>query len=112
MKLRDSRRSKHTRKLLTYISSHIQNKQRVTYILTIQSGNILIEPSVFVLPDKHSRKSSDKESVIYHVVRYHMPELLDQTNYTYLTDKLIEGKYKFEFSYDKKTRRWFILNER
>lgn len=107
-----------TKNTLQSISSHIVNRSKYNqYEFTVKItsnsnvSEIEINPTFELFPDVHHRKPTDKEWVLEHVFKDHIPahsfEVL-QNGHVVCSPKLSDGIYEFKFMSSKtKRRRWF-----
>ena len=89
-----------TLEFLHLISQHLSGRsefRQVEYIVEITDSIVQISHSVFVFPDRHTRKPGTKLPVLEHIIQYH---------YDCKLPELIPGTYKYELSAFKKSRRW------
>jgi len=70
------------------------------YVVNICSGDINIDPLIYVYLDMHHRKSTDKINIV-DLVLSRMRESLKFT-----TNDFVDGTYVYRFSGNKSRRRW------
>ena len=107
-----------TEDLLKQISHHLSGRDRYSstqFEVVIQSDRITCFPPADVFAERHKGQKSDKNCVLYHVLKYHFSDLIleNDTLDTSLDCKiksgyLVPGYYKYVFkysSYGKRRRR-------
>ena len=110
--------TKLTMDVLLNISHHLSTRsqcKQVNYEVIITSNSISFRPQLNVFPNIHRRKSSDRQPIVEHILKYHYDsELLSpdacrlsSSAYAILPNKLIPGKYVYRSSIDGKRRKWF-----
>lgn len=76
----------------------------------LSNKRVLFHPNIYVYPDRHHRKDTDKVGVVYHVASSHFENMIltyQEDGCTYVdTDKLVCGVYEYQPSVDNKKRRW------
>lgn len=113
-----------TEHFLRQISYHLSGKSkyaRQEYEVLIYQSIVDCFPPAEVFPDIHHRHMSDKNFVLYHVLKYHMPAgiLTDSTLDTSIDciispNYLVPGHYRYCFKYSidgkQKRRTWVKVN--
>ena len=109
--------TKLTEDFLKQLSHHLSgraNWSNTEYSVYIRNNTVDCFPQVDVFPDRYHRQVSDKNTVLYHVMKHHFPELMnDDTLDVHLGCKinsgiLTPGNYQYKFIYNssgKKIRR-------
>lgn len=109
--------TKLTEDFLKQISHHLSGRAKwsnTQYSVYIGNATIDCFPPVEVFPDRYHRQVSDKNTVLYHVIKYHFPILANpNTLDTHFDcsinpDILTPGNYLYKFIYNssgKKIRR-------
>lgn len=112
--MKTNKPEENTKMLLNLIASHLSTRKCCKgkeYVLTL-SGNIpkgySFNTEVQLFPDKYHRKSSDKSSAIFHILKYHMPYICNCV-YEILESNIVPGTYVYRLSIDKKRRKWVRL---
>ena len=108
-----------TCKFLNLVSKHLSNIEsckHVEYRMEIYSeydDGYKFNSNVRIFPDVYHRKESDKDTVVDHVLKYHMPELVKEfaeSNIVLDSSKLIIGEYIYRMSFNNKRRKWIKLS--
>ena len=109
--------TKLTENFLKQISYHLAGRARysnIQYSVHIEQDWIECFPNVTVFPDRYHRQLSDKNTVLYHVIKYHFPVLMKDTTLDFHlgckinSNILTPGNYLYKFIYNssgKKIRR-------
>ena len=109
--------TKLTEDFLKAISKHLSGRSewsKTQYIVHIRDDTVDCFPPVLVFPDKFHRQLSDKNTLLYHVIKYHFPILMNDgtldihCNCKVNSDSLSPGYYIYKFTYNssgKKIRR-------
>ena len=114
---------KMTENFLKQISHHLSGRAKYSntqFEVIIQYDRVTCFPSVEVFPDTHKRQKSDKNCVLYHVLKYHFSDLIleNDTLDTSLDCRikpgyLVPGYYKYLFKYTsygkRKRRSWTVV---
>ena len=110
--MNNNQKYKLTEEFLLLISSHLSSREKYRYIeyeVTIADKTVTCSPYVTVYPSRYKRQKSDKENLIYHILKYHMPELSVSLNkphcYTqHVKTLLVPGCYRYQLH--NKRRHW------
>ena len=109
--------TKLTEDFLKQISHHLSGRAKwsnTQYSVYVGNDTVDCFPPVEVFPDRYHRQVSDKNTVLYHVIKYHFPDIMkDNTLDVHFDCKinsgiLTPGNYLYKFIYNssgKKTRR-------
>lgn len=67
-----------------------------------------VNPYVKCFRDQHSRKQADQDIIDYHVLKYHLPHLIDHIddNQNIFMKDVVPGMYQYQRSISGKRRRW------
>lgn len=115
-----------TEKFLKLITEHLSSRKecrKVAYTCVIYASTqnilksdvydmyvsksgycIMFHPNVKVYPNIHLRRDANRSTILEHIVRYHLPELLDCDKTC--TDLLVPGVYQYQISVSGKRRKW------
>ena len=129
--MKEADKSKYTMKFLQTIAQHLSSRPECkklvyriaigvddpffSYQLTLfedelADKRVCFHPSIYVYPDIHHRKDTDKINVVQHVASAHFEALLysyQESGGLYLnTENLVKGIYEYQSSIDGKKRRW------
>lgn len=116
--IEDSISSKNTRNFLSEIAKHASNRSEMkdieykVLIIPTPPDDIFyisaVEPYVKCFRDQHSRKQADQDIIDYHVLKYHLPHLIDHIddNRNIFMKDVVPGMYQYQRSISGKRRRW------
>lgn len=110
--------SKNTVEFLNEIAKHASNRSEmkdVEYKVLIMPAPpedlfyvSVVNPYVKCFRDQHSRKQADQDIIDYHVLKYHLPHLIDHIddNRNIFMKDVVPGMYQYQRSISGKRRRW------
>ena len=116
--VKDSVSSKNTIEFLNEIAKHASNRSEmkdVEYKVLIMPAPpedlfyiSAVNPYVKCFRDQHSRKKADQDIIDYHVLKYHLPHLIDHIddNLNIFMKDIVPGIYQYQRSISGKSRRW------
>ena len=93
--------SKSTIKLLLLISDHLSGRKdcnSLSYVVDIHNNAVTMSPDIQVYPGVHDRKPEHRQSVVTHVMKYHLSQDILR--------EVVPGRYVYQVSSDGKKRRW------
>lgn len=106
-------RAKYTKELLNQISFHISQRPKYKYkafVLTISESSIELTPTIYMYPDIHHQKSSDKDDMVAHILLYHLTHITDNfSDGIKYSEYFVPGTYKFGLPFGNRYRRWIKL---
>ena len=85
--------------------SYREQYRNIEYTVNISDNDIVLDPATTVFRDTHNRKESDKDTLIRHVLKYHLINHVENHSEHYQFN-LTKGTYRYQFSYTHKYRRW------
>ena len=113
----DVKQSKLTSNFLTSISNRLCTRSELKnteYIVDIGDNYIHMDPVVYVFPDTHHRKETDKRLVLDYLINTIFTQL--SCEYKIVNDciriqpdKLVTGKYIYKYYPHNNKRRWMKL---
>lgn len=102
--------SRITKSILSHIAKHLstrtqcRNIEYTVHMENCESGPIIwMIPRINVFPNTHKRREIDEESVITHVLKYHVQIRPDS--------EVVPGTYVYKLSSTGKRRRWEKISE-
>lgn len=105
-----------TKRFLQEVAKHISSYtqySKTEYVCDINSENIWILPDLYVFPNRYSRKESDRQPVVLHVLFHHFSDCLQSNpvteDWSCNTSKFQQGRYLYKLSSDKKKRKWIRI---
>lgn len=98
-----------TKKFLHLLSSHLSGRKEcsnIEYEIDItREGNYTLSVALPCYPDVRHKAKSYQENPVMHVMKYHMPELLQNGNMLD-TNMIVAGRYKYVFNIKHTRRKW------
>ena len=98
-----------TKQFLQLLSSHLSGRRgcsKLEYEFVVDSvGNYTFSVNIAVYPDVNHRASSYQQDPVSHILRYHMPEVVTESNMLDMS-KLVAGRYKYVFNTKRSRRKW------
>ena len=97
--------SKQTEFLLKSVSDRLSGRddcRKVPYTIKIDHNGVTMDPLIYVYPDKHKRKETDRLDIVSFVHRYKMRGAQ--------LSGFVFGTYRYDLSIDGKKRKWRKVN--
>lgn len=107
--------AKQTKELLSQFASHLWGKEEFkgeVYQIQISANmTVAATPIAYVYPNRHQKKSPDKDLLLHHIAIYHMPETLVISGDAVIArpDSLVPGTYAYIYSFFRKRRKWMKM---
>lgn len=93
--------------LLKLISSHLSSRNafnKLEYSVEISDNkDVSVHPVVLVFPNVHDRKPTDKEFIMYHILKHHIKNVEDWKR------NLIPGRYIYRLDVKRQRRTWMRI---